>query len=98
VVESTWGNTESVDPTLKAKLYKEASVGSLKEIVKAQLLWAETDSHVSETLDALNQGIPTHHFLRTRSDQLQVATRILVASGRLSEHFCQSLSFNRMYP
>jgi len=37
-------------------------------------------------------------ILHTRSDQLLVATRILLASGRLSEHFYQIPSFNRMYP
>jgi len=97
VVESAWGTANSGKPTLKSKLYTEASAGSLREIAQARNLWEKTESHISVILNALSQGRATHLLLCSRSE-LHVETRILLDSGRLREHFYQISSFNRMYP
>jgi len=70
----------------------------MAEIAKARQLGAEIDTHVSITRDAINLDTSSHDIFHTRSDQLLVATHSLLASGRLSEHFYQIPSFNRMYP
>ena len=68
------------------------------EIAKTRLLGAEIDTHISITLEVIDLDTSSHDILHTRSDQLLVATRRLLASGRLREHFYQIPSFNRMYP
>ena len=98
VAEGAWGNNTSGGLSLKHKLDPLACKGSMAEIAKARLLEAEIDSHISITLDAIDLDTSSHDILHTRSDQLLVATRSLLASGRLSEHFYQILSFSRMYP
>jgi len=70
----------------------------MAEIAKARLLGAEIDTHIFITLDAIDLDTSSHDILHTRSDQLLGATRILLASWRLREHFYQIPSFNRMYP
>jgi len=98
VAESAWGNTTSGGLSLKHKLYPLARKGSMEEIAKARLLGAEIDTRISITLDDIDLDTSSHDILHTRSDQLLVATRSLLASGRLSEHFYQIQFFNRMYP
>jgi len=98
VAEDAWGNTTSGGFSLKHKLYPLARKGSMAEIARARLLGAEIDTHISITLDAIDLDTSSHDILNTRSDQLLVATRSLLALGRLIEHFYQILSFNRMYP
>jgi len=96
VAEGAWGNTTSGGLSLKHKLYPLARKGSMTEIAKARLLGAEIDTHISITLDAIDLDTSSHDILHTRSDQLRVATRSLLASGSLSEHFYQIPSFNRI--
>jgi len=98
VAEGAWGNTTSGGLLLKHKISPLARKGSMAEIAKALLLGAEIDTHISITLDAIDLDTSSHNILHTRSDQLLGATRILLASGRLSEPFYQIPSFNRMYP
>jgi len=98
VAEGAWGKTTSGGLSLKRKLYPLARKGSMAEIAKARLLGAELDTHISITLDAIDLDTSSHDIFHTRNDQLLGATRILLASGRLSEHFYQIPSFNRMYP
>ena len=97
VAEGAWGNITSGGMSLKHKLYPLARKGSMAEIAKARLLGAEIDTHISITLDAIDRDTSSHDILHTGSDQMLVATRSLLASGRPSEHFYQIPSFNRMY-
>ena len=66
---------------MKHKLYPLARKGSMAEIAKARLLGAKIDTHISIILDAINLDTSSHDILHTRSDQLLVTTRILLASG-----------------
>jgi len=58
VTEGAWGNTTSGGLSLKHKLYPLARIGSMAEIVKARLLGAEIDTHISITSTLSTQ---THH-------------------------------------
>jgi len=83
---------------LKHKLYPLARKGSMVEIAKARLLGAEIDTYISITLDAIDLDTSSHDILHTCSDQLLVATRSLLPSGSLSEHFYQIPFFNKIHP
>ena len=74
---------------MKHTLYPLARKGSMAEIVKARLLGAEIDTHISITLDVIDLDTSSHDILHTRSDQLLGATRILLGSGRLSDTRCR---------
>jgi len=98
VAEGAWGNTTSGGLLLKHKLYPLARKGSMEEIAKARLLGVEINTNILITLDAIDLDTSSHDILHTYSDQLLVATCSLLSSERLSEHFYQIPSFNRMYP